>query len=286
MVDKKTYQKVLAIESSTSLCSVALKVGIDVGGSRLSKDVLISKDVSISNDVPISKEVQISKDAPISKDVPTVGVGEASRVTMNALPGEILELHTNALGKHSSAIFMHTRDLLEAAGLRFSDLDAIVLGGGPGSYTGLRVAASAVKGMLFGLDVPLFLGNTLAGFALGLEGIQRPQRIHSIIDARRKHVYHQEFEVLGGTTEISKLGEASIIEIDHVNDRFRSGDRLVGTGIERLDNNRLPDIQTHSIEETSAAGLIRLLDIGSDQLIQEVDVADFEPMYAVTESVR
>lgn len=225
---------------------------------------------------------------------------------------------------------MHTKNLLESAGISLADLDAVVIGGGPGSYTGLRVAASAVKGMLFGTDVPLFMGNTLAGFALGLdglddvdatddqgnsagpvetggqdgrEGLYQSRRVHSMIDARRKHVYHQLFKVQTIAEEvvdsgrtgpdrkgvvlhvaegaeadgIVALSDASIIEIKDLYGLFRPGDVLVGTGIERLDQDYFKGLQIFNIEQTSAVGLIRLLDLGTSSINAHIVPSHIDP---------
>ncbi|HAC16280.1 MAG TPA: tRNA (adenosine(37)-N6)-threonylcarbamoyltransferase complex dimerization subunit type 1 TsaB [Bacteroidetes bacterium] len=92
-------------------------------------------------------------------------------------------------------MFTRAQDLLSGNGLAISELDGILLGVGPGSYTGLRVAASAVKGMLFGQEVPLYGVNTLAGFAAGMNEFTGEYTVHVIIDARRTHVYTQSFRV-------------------------------------------------------------------------------------------
>ena len=261
----KNFKNLLAIESATSLCSVALRSG-----------------------------------------------------------GVVCQLSTYAIGKHSSAIFTQAQVLLSSCGLKISDLDGILLGVGPGSYTGLRVAASAVKGMLFGQDVPLFGVNTLAGFAAGMCEFSGEQNVHVIIDARRTHVYTQSFiagmsgirdgqssfaapksenktikEYKPESDVISKLNftpydhclqsldslnDPSLTEIDEIYDRFHEGDFLIGTGLLRLNSSNLTKLHLREINKTSAIGLIQIFDAGLEQFYTRYDVTDFEPTYTVEEN--
>ncbi len=66
-------------------------------------------------------------------------------------------------------------------------LDAIVLSEGPGSYTGLRIAASLAKGLCYGLEIPLLAVPTLAVIAHA--ATQHSTLICPMIDARRMEVY-------------------------------------------------------------------------------------------------
>lgn len=92
---------------------------------------------------------------------------------------------------HASAITLFIEDALSKADLKLNDLDAIAVGKGPGSYTGLRIGVSTAKGLCYALDKPLIACNslrTLTEFALA----QNPdeQRVFCpLIDARRMEVY-------------------------------------------------------------------------------------------------
>ena len=80
---------------------------------------------------------------------------------------------------------------LEQSDLQFSDLQAVAVSKGPGSYTGLRVGVSAAKGYCYALQIPLIAINTLQSLANGFwqnnpnySGLVCP-----MIDARRMEVY-------------------------------------------------------------------------------------------------
>ncbi len=81
--------------------------------------------------------------------------------------------------------------LLVSAGLRVADLDAIVFGQGPGSFTGLRVACSIAKGLAFAHDIPLMPVSTLAAIAFqAREQSNQPRKsVLAVIDARMDELY-------------------------------------------------------------------------------------------------
>jgi len=89
--------------------------------------------------------------------------------------------------------------LLEDCGRRIGDVDAIVAGRGPGSFTGVRIGIATAKGLAQGLGVPLYGVSTLDAVAERLAG--REGLIAVIGDAMRKEVYPALFRGCGGTVE-------------------------------------------------------------------------------------
>lgn len=81
------------------------------------------------------------------------------------------------------------RDSVTHAGSELSDIDAIVVAKGPGSYTGLRVGVSTAKGLCYALDKPLIAINTLQAMALQLAPFFPGHLFCPMIDARRMEVY-------------------------------------------------------------------------------------------------
>lgn len=78
--------------------------------------------------------------------------------------------------------------------------DAVAISGGPGSFTGLRVAAAAAKGLCFSWDIPLIALDTLMIMARNLQGKKLPGDIRlpvlyaPMIDARRREVFTAWFD--------------------------------------------------------------------------------------------
>ncbi len=76
-------------------------------------------------------------------------------------------------------------------------LTHVAFGRGPGSFTGVRIAASIAQGMAYSLDIPIVPVSTLAALAQAEMDSSDAKRVLSIIDARMKEVYHGEY-VLDG----------------------------------------------------------------------------------------
>ena len=158
-------------------------------------------------------------------------------------------------GIHSERLFTFTGELLKRAGIGVSELDAILFSRGPGSYTGLRIGASAIKGFLYERDVPLYTFPTLFSFAAGLELNSKPCDIFSVIDARRTHLYEQTFRWTGN--ELIKNGSASIKELEAIKEELTENSVIVGTGWERLNLGKDSGIKTYETESISAISLIK-----------------------------
>lgn len=93
---------------------------------------------------------------------------------------------------HSEQLHIFIKEALEEASLLFSDLDAIAVSKGPGSYTGLRIGVSAAKGLCFSLDLPLISVPTLGSMANQIS-ISEGEVIIPVLDARRMEVYSAVF---------------------------------------------------------------------------------------------
>ena len=114
---------------------------------------------------------------------------------------------------HSEMLAVFVKEVLDEAGMKVSDMDAVALSGGPGSYTGLRIGASTSKGLCFGGDLPLISVNTLLVIAAMAKAkyTQNHDLIVPMIDARRMEVYTMLTD-----DNLSKLSdvEAKIIDAE------------------------------------------------------------------------
>jgi tRNA threonylcarbamoyladenosine biosynthesis protein TsaB len=95
-------------------------------------------------------------------------------------------------------------ELLAEAGLKLKDLDALVFGRGPGSFTGLRVAAAVVQGLSFAAGPPIVSVSSLAALAerdaatRQAAADREDHRILCCIDARMSEVYTACFQRVDG----------------------------------------------------------------------------------------
>ena len=104
------------------------------------------------------------------------------------------DVRTLAGGAQSSATLIPTAmQMLAQAGIGLSQLDAIVFGRGPGSFTGLRTACAVAQGLAFGADIPVLPVDTLLAVAEEvrvLAGVgAQPLTVLSLLDARMDEVY-------------------------------------------------------------------------------------------------
>lgn len=142
----------------------------------------------------------------------------ATEVCSVALANEhgIIGERTNVDGKsHAALLTVYIEELLRINGMHASQLGAVAVSEGPGSYTGLRIGVSAAKGICYGANIPLIAVPTLQAMACGF--VNQNQEILKdagtwlcpMIDARRLEVYTAMY-----STSAEKLTEinASIID--------------------------------------------------------------------------
>lgn len=92
---------------------------------------------------------------------------------------------------HAERLHVFIEASLKEVGIRFSDLSAIAVSQGPGSYTGLRIGVSSAKGLCYALGIPLIAIDTLQ--VLAAQARVSDGLIIPMIDARRMEVYSAIF---------------------------------------------------------------------------------------------
>ncbi len=121
------------------------------------------------------------------------------------LGGTVEVCHTVAAQQHNRLVFTMLRELLPQQPLRAAGVDLLAYGCGPGSFTGLRIAASAVQGLAFASGLPTVAISTLAVLAQSayrLKNIPVEQPVLCLLDARLNEVYSAVYELRGETVEL------------------------------------------------------------------------------------
>lgn len=100
---------------------------------------------------------------------------------------------------HAEKVNVFIAEVMEESDLALNALDAVAVGIGPGSYTGLRIGLSAAKGLCYALDKPLIGISTLQVLVNSAlrTGVLKGASLWPMIDARRMEVFTQPFGVDG-----------------------------------------------------------------------------------------
>jgi len=115
--------------------------------------------------------------------------------------GEIRQRHRVAPRQHSAMLFGLLEELLPGGGLRAHGIEVIAYGSGPGSFTGLRIAASVAQGLAYSCELPAVAVSTLAALAqaaLESGAIDGAEPVLCTLDARANEVYCGVYEFVNG----------------------------------------------------------------------------------------
>ena len=175
---------------------------------------------------------------------------------------------------HAEKLHLFIAEVLSENNLKFSDLKAVAVSQGPGSYTGLRIGVSSAKGFCYALNIPLIAVDTLQLLAKQIQiekGIILP-----MIDARRMEVftafYDKNFNQIRNV-QAEIIDENSYAEIDEIL-------HLVGDGTEKFKTTLTNDkFVFHSNVIYPSAKEMSALSYEKFQNHDFVDVAYFEPFY-------
>ncbi len=127
--------------------------------------------------------------------------------------GRMLALFTeNGLLTHSETMLPMIENMLAKAAVNISDIDAFAVSEGPGSFTGVRIGVSLIKGLAFNTEKPCVGVSTLAALAKNLDG--HDGYVVPVMDARRNQVYTAIFK------DGKRLTQDTLIPLDELKARL------------------------------------------------------------------
>ncbi len=178
--------------------------------------------------------------------------------------------------KQSESLHTFIQWALEGAKISINDIDAVCLGKGPGSYTGLRIGAASAKGLCFGLQIPLIS-------VASMQTIVEPyiakgyDLIIPLIDARRMEVYTACYD--GNTGAEIEPCAAHVLNENSFEQHLGKKILFVGDGAKKTQEN-FPVKQAEYLEDVFPTSKHLILSGMEAYLAQKwEDVAYFEPFY-------
>jgi len=182
---------------------------------------------------------------------------------------------------HAEKLAVFINVLMEQAALPCSALDAIAIGTGPGSYTGLRIGTSTAKGLCYALDKPLIAVPTLKAMALASAAKMQRKGIYycSMIDARRLEVYTALYDFEG--KEVIPV-EAKILDKYSFADILNESEiAFAGDGMPKMKNLSSPDDVHRIWLDDIYASAKNMIPLSEEAFMQKqfADVAYYEPFY-------
>lgn len=132
--------------------------------------------------------------------------------------------------EHAEKVNVFIAEVLAEAGLSLKDLDAVAVGIGPGSYTGLRIGLSAAKGLCYALEVPLIGLSTLGTQArAAIDAANTPvATVQPMVDARRMEVFTGTYDASGHA-----LGDHHPLVLDEAWAQQAKGRLVCGDGADK-----------------------------------------------------
>jgi len=191
--------------------------------------------------------------------------------------GKVISLKedNNNQYSHAERLHIYIETVLNKSELKKSQLEAIAVSKGPGSYTGLRIGVSAAKGLCFALDIPLISISTLESLAHQVkndDGVIIP-----ILDARRMEVYSAVFNF---QKEQIRETKAEVLDEDSFQTFLDKGKvYFIGDGVEKFKaicNHKNAIFVEDKLPSANEMGLLANTKYKKSDI---EDVAYFEPFY-------
>ena len=140
---------------------------------------------------------------------------EACSVALYA-DGKVSAKYDVAPQKHAVLLLPYCEELLSTANITPADLSAIAFGRGPGSFTGVRIAAAAAQGIAIAHDIPVIPISSLQILAQGAYSENQADKVFAGIDARMGEIYFGRYVLNKDNNIMELMGEEIVAKLENL----------------------------------------------------------------------
>jgi N6-L-threonylcarbamoyladenine synthase/tRNA threonylcarbamoyladenosine biosynthesis protein TsaB len=133
-------------------------------------------------------------------------------------------------GSHGELLTPALQRCLEQSGHSPKDLDALAIGQGPGSFTGVRIAVNAAKALAYSLDKPVYVFDSTEILAAGVPTESKP--LLTLINAHKNLVFAALFDFDQGHWR--RRGEIEVLDVDSLNAKISMSVLCIGDGYDEF----------------------------------------------------
>ena len=197
--------------------------------------------------------------------------------------GELIAFRELQTLNHAGQLTLFIEECLAEARFKMTDLSAVAISNGPGSYTALRVGSSTAKGICYALDVPMIAIDTLESLAQAtFDAVGDVDAFYCpMIDARRLEVYGAIFSYdTEGSLSIVEETQPIIVDAHSFDAHFSAGRKIIfsGNGADKCRPILAHELARFHHTNCSAKHLVKL-SFAAFKKLQFINVAYHTPKY-------
>ncbi|MFK7858600.1 MAG: tRNA (adenosine(37)-N6)-threonylcarbamoyltransferase complex dimerization subunit type 1 TsaB [Granulosicoccus sp.] len=181
--------------------------------------------------------------------------------------GQVLSDHRVVSQQHGALVLPMVDALMSQAGLKASQLDALIYGCGPGSFTGVRIGVATAQGIALGAGIGVVGVSTLQSIAQGCHSEHGDNTVAVCVDARMDEVYFCEFQ-LWDDSLMHPVSAEQLASPDGI--EWRSASIWAGSGAERYQDvlQKAFNVESVNIRNARLPKAVDLLSIGAHGVAQ------------------
>ncbi|MCA1767429.1 MAG: tRNA (adenosine(37)-N6)-threonylcarbamoyltransferase complex dimerization subunit type 1 TsaB [Idiomarina sp.] len=185
--------------------------------------------------------------------------------------------------EHSQRLLPFVEQVLQQAKTNLSQLNGLVVGVGPGSFTGVRIGVSMAQGLAFSSELPVFAVSSLQALAQQAIRKHNAEAVVACIDARMGEIYYALYRNSNGVaeavTEPAVAEPAATLFAAHDIEGFHTA----GTGWDNYSEILDPKNQLKHSSDCRLPVAEDMLTIAAQGSIESVDAENLEPLYVRNE---